>query len=97
MKGTSKKKATKGFHMKFSEDEHELFKRKVEERGTTATDFIKERIFNDNFNKLHNVDVERAIHNVSDLLINGVAEHCTDEVFQKKCKEGVKNLWQSLK
>ena len=91
-----KKEATKQFHMKMTEEEYELFNRLVKARGISATAFVKNRIFNNESDILYNREVEKAIHVISDLLLDGVSENCDNKEFIQECQKGVKQLWLHL-
>ena len=70
---------------------------KAEKRGINKSDFIKERILDDNVSPIYNRDVEYALIRISNLLMYDVEKHCEDQKFIYDCKEGVKKLWQCLK
>lgn len=97
IKEKENQKRTRQLHIRITPEEDEYIKMKAEKRGINKSDFIKERILDDNVSPIYNRDVEHALIHISNLLIYDVEKHCDDQKFIRDCKKGVKQLWQYLR
>lgn len=82
--------------IKLTAEEDELLTKMAHARGTNKSSFIRESIFK-RYDKIYDKRTECAIHNISYILLEKLPQYCSDKIFLNECRNGVNELWLSLK
>lgn len=86
----------KAILIKLTAEEDELLTKMAQARGTNRSSFARESIFK-GYDKIYDKRTECAIHNISYILLERLPQYCSDENFINECRNGVNELWLSLK